>query len=143
MKYNWIRRRWLNYRHGHGLYLYFALSFANFILIFQRLLIEQVPGLNELFPKLWMFALVFILVYFPVAILVGWFHNRTQMSIEQETYFRQNRFQARIYRMMFDLIDGRLSKDETENFRRLLKSIEEGKGSSKIDQKKSDLETDD
>jgi len=143
MKYNWIRRRWLNYRHGHGLYLYFALSFANFILIFQRLLIEQVPELNELFPKLWMFALVFILVYFPVAVLVGWFHNRTQMSIEQETYFRQNPFQARIFRMLLDSIDGKLSKDETENFRALLKSIEEGKGSTRLKRKKSKSETDD
>ena len=135
MKYGWIRRRWLNFRHGHGMYLYFAIGFANFILIFQRLLVERVESLNDFFPHLWMFAVVFVLVYIPVAILVGWWHNRTQMSVEQETFLRQNPFQARIFRMLFDAIDGKLSKEEMDNIRSLLKSIEEGKGSSVIKKK--------
>ena len=130
MKQSFIRRRWMNFRHGHGMYLFFALGFTNFVLIFHRLLIEQVPTLEAIFPKLWIFALVFVLGYIPVAVLVGWWHMRTQLHIEQEIFLRENPYLARIFRGLFDAIDGKLSKEEMQSFRNMLKSIEEGKGSS-------------
>ena len=67
-----IRRRWLDFRNGHTLYLVFLMGFANFILIFHRLLIERVPVLQDLFSNLWMFAIVFVFIYVPTAILVGY-----------------------------------------------------------------------
>lgn len=128
MKNNWIRRRWLDFRMGHTLYLIFALSFANFILIFHRLLIERVEFLEGAFSSLWGFAMFFMILYIPVAILVGLWHRKTQLKVEQEQILRQNPFMARNFRMLVDIIEGKASKEEIEKFRNLLTSIEAGKG---------------
>jgi len=136
MKNYWIRRRWLDFRQGHGLYLIFALSFANFILIFHRLLIERIEFLDEIFSSLLVFAIVFVILYIPIAILIGFWHRKTQLKIEAEQAMRQNPFLARNFRMLVDMIDGRASKEEIEKFRNLLTSIEAGKaGMSKSSSK--------
>jgi len=120
----WIRRRWLDFRFGHSVYLIFALTFANFVLIFHRLLIERVESLNEIFSNLWIFAVVFLLVYIPVSIGIGAWHRRTQMKVEAEQTLLQNPFMARNFRMLVDMIEGKASKVEIEKFRNLLKKIE-------------------
>ena len=127
MQYKWIRRRWLDFRHGHGLYLIFALSFANFVLIFHRLLIERIDFLDDIFSSLGVFAIVFVILYIPIAILVGFWHRKTQVKIESEQLLRQNPFMARNFRMLADMIDGKASKEEIEKFRNLLTSIEADK----------------
>jgi len=128
MKYGFIRRRWFDFRQGHGLYLIFAMSFANFVLIFYRLLIEQVEILEKIFPNLLIFIIAFLIMYIPVAILIGFWHRRTQFKVEAEQTLRQNPFLARNFRMLVDIIQGTASKEEIENFRNLLTSIEAGKG---------------
>ena len=138
MKYGWIRRRWLDFRQGHGLYLIFAMSFANFILIFHRLLIERIEVLDEIFSNLWIFAVVFLIMYVPVAILVGFWHRKTQIKVEAEQLMRQNPFLARNFRMLVDIIEERASKEEIENFRDFLTSIEAGRGGFPKSSKKSD-----
>ena len=140
MKYGWIRRRWLDFRQGHGLYLIFALSFANFVLIFHRLLIERIEILNNVFSNLWFFALVFLIMYIPVAILVGFWHRKTQIRVEAELGLRQNPFMARNFRMLVDMIDRKASKEEIEKFRNLLTSIEAGKAGKVEPSKKKDSE---
>lgn len=120
----WFRRRWLDFRFGHTVYLIFALSFANFILIFHRLLIERVESLNEFFSSLWIFGVVFVLVYIPVSIGIGAWHRRTQIKVETEQQLLQNPFLARNFRMLVDIIEGKASKEEIEKFRNLLKRIE-------------------
>ncbi len=129
MSNEWLRRRWLDFRFGHTVYLIFALTFANFVLIFHRLLIERVESLNEIFSNLWIFTVVFLLVYLPVSIGVGAWHRRTQLKVEQEQTFLQNPFAARLFRMLVDMIDGKASKEEIEKLRNLLKKIE-SKGDS-------------
>ena len=130
MNNKWLRRRWLDFRFGHSVYLIFALSFANFILIFHRLLIERVESLNELFSNLWIFAVVFVLVYIPVSIVIGAWHRRTQLKVEAEQTLLQNPFLARNFRMLVDIIEGKASKEEIEKFRNLLKTIESKSDSS-------------
>ncbi len=120
----WVRRRWQDFRFGHTLYLIFALSFSNFILIFHRLLIERVESLNEIFSDLWFFAIVFILLYFPISIGIGAFHRRTQIRVESEQSLLNNPFMARNFRMLVDIIEGKASKEDIEEFRNLLKKIE-------------------
>ena len=87
---NWIRRRWLNFRQGHSIYLIFILTFANFILIFHRLFIERVEALNEVFSSVWLFAVFFVIMYIPIAILIGHWHRTTQVKVETELVQRQN-----------------------------------------------------
>jgi len=127
MRNYWIRRRWLDFRQGHSMYLIFALSFANFVLIFHRLLIERVDFLDDMFSDLWFFAIVFVVMYIPVAILIGFWHRRTQVKIETEQGFRNNPFMAKIFRMLVDIIEGTASKEEIKKFRDMLMSIEAGK----------------
>ena len=122
---SWIRRRWFDFRQGHGVYLIFALSFGNFVLIFHRLLIERVEALDDVFPNLWIFAIVFILFYIPVAIAIGAWHRRTQLKVDAEVGIRQNPLFAKWFRILIDIQTGRASKEEIESLRKLLKSIED------------------
>ena len=126
MDYAWVRRRWFDFRQGHSIYLIFAMSFANFVLIFYRLLIEQVEILADIFTSLWIFLIVLLLAYVPVALLIGLWHRRTQMKVEQTLTMRQNPLLAVYFRNLLDVIDGKASKEDIEEFRRLLKSIETG-----------------
>jgi len=123
----WTRRRWLDFRNGHSLYLVFLMGFANFILIFHRLFIERVPFLENIFSNLWVFAIFFVVVYVPTAILVGYWHKKTQMKIELEILNRSNPFFARWFRVIIDILTEKASKEEIEKLRKLLKSIEEGR----------------
>jgi len=123
-----VRRRWLDFRNGHGLYLVFLMGFANFILIFHRLFIERIPFLEDVFSNLWVFAIFFVIIYVPTAILVGYWHKKTQMKIEMEILARQNPFFAKWIRVIIDILTEKASKEEVENLRKLLKSIEDEKG---------------
>jgi len=129
MRNTWFRRRWQDFRFGHSIYLIFALTFSNFVLIFHRLLIERVDYLNEIFSELWMFVLAFVVLYIPIAIGVGAWHRKTQIRVESEQTGLNNPFMARNFRMLIDIIEGKASEDEVKKFREFLRKIE----------KKSDL----
>lgn len=128
MNQDWFRRRWFDFRQGHSIYLIFLLTFANFILIFHRLLIERVEFLHEIFNELWVFVLVFIVIYIPASIIIGAWHRKTQLSIEADITIRQNPLWAKMFRTLLDLQTGKISKEELEEMRTLLKKIEDGKG---------------
>ena len=124
MKQSYARRRWLDFRLGHSIYLIFLLTFSNFVLIFHRLLIERVEFLNEIFSDLWFFMVVFIILYIPIAIGIGAYHRRTQIRVETEQTLLNNPFMARNFRMLVDIIEGKATKEEISKFRNLLKTIE-------------------
>jgi hypothetical protein len=87
---NFLKRRWFELRQGHSVYLSFLLSAVNFILIVYRLLIEQVPFLKYLFPHLYVFAIVFLIVYVPITILIGRWHIYRQLKTDLYLHVRQN-----------------------------------------------------
>ena len=124
MKQSWVRRRWQDFRWGHSYYLIFLLTFSNFVLIFHRLLVERVEILSELFSNLWLFAIVFVLIYIPIAVGVGAYHRRTQIRVETEQTLLNNPFMARNFRMLIDIIEGNASKEDINKFRNFLQSIE-------------------
>ena len=124
MKRSWVRRRWLDFRLGHSVYLIFALTGANFILIFHRLLIERVEILNEVFSNLWVFTIVFVLSYIPISVGIGAWHRRTQIKVESEQTLLNNPFMARNFRMLVDIIEGKATEAEIAKFRNLLMQIE-------------------
>lgn len=127
MRSQWFRRRWLDFRNGHSLYLAFALAFANFILIFHRLLIERIEILHQIFSELWVFAVVFVIIYIPVSIIIGYWHRKYQYRVEFELSTMQNPVMAKWFRILIDLQTGKASKEEVEKIRSVLKSIEDGK----------------
>ena len=131
MKQSWYKRRWYDFRNGHSIYLIFALTFSNFVLIFHRLLIERIPFLDEIFTDLWFFMIIFVLIYVPVAVLIGHWHKKTQMRVETEVLTRQNPLFAKFIGTIIDIQTGKATEKEVNDVRKLLKSIEEGTGMSK------------
>ena len=127
MKDGWGRRRWWEFRQGHSIYLVFALTFINFILISYRLLIEKITFLQEIIPDLWMFAIVFLIVYVPAAILIGYWHRKTQLRVETTMIQQQNPVLATMIRTLLDVRTGKATKDEIDEFRKMLTKIERKK----------------
>lgn len=121
---DWARRRWWEFRQGHGIYLVFVLTFINFILISYRLLIEKVTIFKEIVPELWIFALLFIIIYAPSAVLIGYWHRRTQLRVETTMIQQQNPIFTRMIRTLLDVQMGTVTKEEIEEFREMLTKIE-------------------
>lgn len=71
-----ILRWWSYFRRGHSTYLVFLISFANFIVIQYRLLVEYVPPLRVVFTNLLAFAIAFFIIYIPLAVIIGWLDYR-------------------------------------------------------------------
>lgn len=124
VKETWVRRRWWEFRHGHSVYLIFALTFSNFVLIAYRLLVEQIPLMEQLFPQLWIFALAFVAAYIPISTLVGYWHRKTQVKIETTINISENPTMARYIRVLLDVTTGKASEEDVQKLRKFLKDIE-------------------
>lgn len=122
-KNNNLRRRWLDFRNGHGIYLIFIMTFANFVTIQYRLLIDRVPVVHSIFSSIWIFALVFIAIYVPLGMAIGYWHRKSQFSVEAEALFSQNQIGATIYLFLIDLIDGKVTEEEKQSMRNYLMKI--------------------
>ena len=110
---------------GHSTYLIFLMSFANFLLIFHRLLVERIDWLNNLLGDLWLFAILFVLMYIPVAILVGAWHRKNQIKVDTDVGLLNSPLNAKIFRTIIDMQTGKATAEEIKELRRLLKSIED------------------
>ena len=98
----WWQTRWLDFRFGHGTYLIFLMSFGNFILITHRLLVERVPVLDAYLGDLGWFVVMFVVVYLPAAMAVGWWHRRTQLRVDADAMFLGNPEQLRLFRLLLE-----------------------------------------
>lgn len=126
---SWFRRRWLDFRQGHSIYLVFAMTFLNFVTIQYSLLVNRVPALGTIpvlgaiFTNFSVFAIVFVAAYMPLAIVIGFWHRRSQWKVEQEAMFNENVIQAKLYLFLINLIEGRASEKEREDMRKVLERI--------------------
>jgi hypothetical protein len=120
---NWMRRRWLDFRNGHSIYLIFLMTFANFVTIQYQLLLQRVPAIHDLHINIWIFALIFIAIYLPVGMIIGYWHRRNQFSVEAEALFNQNQIGATMYLFMIDMIDGKVTEEEKQHVRKYLLKI--------------------
>jgi magnesium-transporting ATPase (P-type) len=132
-KSNWVRRRWLDFRQGHTVYLVFLMTSATFITTQYVLLIERIPSLVQVFPNIWIFAVVLFAVYMPLAIIVGYWHRKSQWKIEQDAAFRENVIGARMWLFMLELIEGNVTEEEKREVRTMLKKIMKKNPTDKID----------
>ena len=67
-----LLRYWTYFRRGHNVYLIFAISFLNFVVIQWRLLIEEIEFLEAIFQRFYVFTILFIITYIPLATIIGW-----------------------------------------------------------------------
>ena len=123
---DWLRRRWLDFRNGHSIYLVFAMTFANFITIQYQLLIDQLPYLEGIFNSIWIFAILFILFYVPLSIVLGYWHRKSQWKVEQDALFRENKVGALMWMYVIDLIEGNVSEEDKKLMKEALLKITRG-----------------
>jgi hypothetical protein len=123
---DWFRRRWLDFRNGHSIYLIFVLTFANFITIQYKLLIDQIPYLAGVFNNIILFAIVFVLMYVPIGIVLGYWHRKTQWKVEQDALFRENKVGAIMWMYVIDLIEGNVSEEDKKLMKKALLGITRG-----------------
>jgi hypothetical protein len=123
---DWFRRRWLDFRNGHSIYLIFILTFANFITIQYKLLIDQIPYLAGVFNNIIIFAIVFVLMYVPIGIVLGYWHRKTQWKVEQDALFRENKVGAIMWMYVIDLIEGNVSEEDKKLMKKALLGITRG-----------------
>jgi len=123
---DWFRRRWLDFRNGHSIYLVFAMTFANFITIQYQLLIDRLPYLGGIFDSILTFAILFVLAYVPLSIVLGYWHRKSQWKVEQDALFRENKVGAIMWMYVIDLIEGNVSEDDKKLMRESLLKITRG-----------------
>lgn len=131
MKNNFFRIRWLDFRQGHGIYLAFFIYFADSILIQYNLLIDKLPFLDPLLgANIIGFAIIFIALYVPLAIIIGYWHRKSQWTVEVEALFKENKVGAMMWLFVIDLVEGRIDEKEKKEMREMLLKITKGKGKS-------------
>lgn len=138
---NWFRRRWLDFRQGHSIYLIFIMTFANFITIQYKLLLDKIPSVDVLTGgNIIGFAIVFVALYVPIGILIGYWHRKSQWRVEAEALFRENKIGATMWLFVIDLIDGKVTDQEKKEMRDMLLKITKGK--ERIKDEKTDNDDD-
>lgn len=118
-----IQRRWLDFRNGHSIYLVFILTFVNFILITYNFAIERITFLQGIIDNTLVFAALFIAVYIPTAILIGYYHRKKQYVIENEAWTKENWIWAWISMYQIRLIEGKVTPEETRLVKEYLEAI--------------------
>jgi hypothetical protein len=122
LKNKYIKRRWLDFRNGHSIYLVFLLSLVNFILIVYNFAILKIPFISS-FLNLPLFIVIFFLIYIPAAILIGYWHRRNQYAVENEALIQENWIFAWIAIYQIRLIKGKTSPEEDDAVLNYLNSI--------------------
>jgi hypothetical protein len=70
-----------------------------------------------------MFALIFVAIYLPVGMIIGYWHRKNQFSVEAEALFNQNQIGATMTLFLIDLIDGKVTEEEKLHMRKYLLKI--------------------
>jgi uncharacterized integral membrane protein len=122
VKNKYIKRRWLDFRNGHSIYLVFLLTLVNFILIVYNFAILKLPFISS-FLNLPLFVVIFFLIYIPAAILIGYWHRRNQYSVENEAMVQENWIMAWLGIYNIRLIKGKTTPAEDEAVLNYLNSI--------------------
>src|SRR5574339_769386 len=112
-KNRYIKRRWLDFRNGHTIYLAFLLNLVNFILIVYNFAILKIP-LVLTFLNLPLFVLISFLIYVPIAIIIGYWHKRNQYAVENEALLQENWIWAWIMQYEIRLIKGNTTPHEDD-----------------------------
>ena len=123
-KKNFVRKLWWDSRQGHSTYLMFLLAFLNFILITFNYLIEGNSIFETFISNLWIFSIIFVIIYLPTATLIGRWHTKTQISVEESIKYFEHPTMAKMVRTLLDVKTGKAGEDEIKEFREMLTEIE-------------------
>ena len=90
-----LGRLWYYFRIGYSTYLTFLLGVANTLVVLYYLLIQNVPGLQAVFPHFAVFVAISVVVGVPLAVGVGWLHlkrspaflSEVDIAVEANPYY--------------------------------------------------------
>ncbi len=87
----WIGRRFWESRQFYSAYIALFIAVSNWITIQYRLLLENIPIFNILFPQVWIFLIVATVVFTVVSVLGGhYIHRKRQFRVEQAVATEEN-----------------------------------------------------
>ena len=87
----WIGKRFWEGRQFYGAYIALFIAISNWITIQYRLVLENVPMLNNVFSNLVVFLIVAVVVFSIISVLGGhYIHRKRQFRIEQELATEEN-----------------------------------------------------
>jgi hypothetical protein len=109
-----LQKGWLDFRNGHSVYLSFILTFMNSILIAFHFAVSQFAFMNNVFVSVGLFALFFLGLYIPAAVIIGYWHRRHQWTVENEALLQENWVWAWIARYQIRLIEGKATNEESK-----------------------------
>jgi uncharacterized protein YneF (UPF0154 family) len=121
-----IRKFWFDGRNGTTNYFLLFLAMTNFILITYNFLIEDNIIFNNLLSNMWIYAIIFVILYFPISILIGKWHTNTQLNVDITTKMNRDPIHAKMIRTLLDVQTGKASQEEIQEFRTEMKKIENG-----------------
>ena len=87
----WIGRRFWESRQFYSAYIALFIAVSNWITIQYRLLLDNIPIFNILFPQVWIFLIVATAVFTFISILGGhYIHRKRQFRVEQAVATEEN-----------------------------------------------------
>jgi hypothetical protein len=72
------------------------------------------------------FVVVFIMIYFPLSMIIGYWHRKNQLSVEQEAIFNNNIVGATLWLFLFEYLEGKLTEQEKIQMKERLMKITAG-----------------
>jgi hypothetical protein len=88
---DWIGRRFWESRQFYSAYIALFIAVSNWITIQYRLLLDNIPIFNILFPQVWIFLIVATVVFTVISILGGhYIHRKRQFRVEQAVATEEN-----------------------------------------------------
>jgi hypothetical protein len=103
-----LLRYWTYFRRGHNVYLIFAISFLNFVVIQWRLLIEQIDFLEAFFQHFYVFTILFFITYIPLATIIGWIdYKRGAVPVDQVVAAKVNPWVQDLAKAILLLAEGK------------------------------------
>jgi len=121
---NLMRKLWFDGRNGTTNYFLLFLAMTNFILITYNFLIEDTTIFNNLLSNMWIYAIIFATLYFPISILIGRWHTNTQLHVDLTVKMNRDPIYAKMIRTLLDVQTGKASQEEIKEFRKEMEEIE-------------------
>lgn len=67
------------------------------------------------------------MIYFPLSMIIEYWHRKNQLSVEQEAIFNNNIVDATMWIFLFEYLEGKLTEQKKNQMKERLMKITAGK----------------
>lgn len=79
-----VSRCWYYFRMGYNTYLVFLLGYGSTLVTVYYLAIKNIPELQDIFQKFWLFAVLATVIGIPLSTTIGWIHAKRSLLWKAE-----------------------------------------------------------